>query len=556
MKEKLRNRERYRRPISEATSFPAHTSEEHYWVIPDGVTWRKYFPLLRLLVEEGVCNLVLLESAVDLLDYRSVSPCLQTTTDNDNNNKFVPEKPAPQERSKISKLIQQYPGRVFPFCDLSLQEDEHDEFDEMQYSSLGISERSQHALLRAGRMLREQCPGVNESTNILVICTDEEFASKFPSEDGLDLLLVDKFLEDVVSNNNSFFTLKKRCEEDYALRNIRKSVKQNDGELKEYYTENHIQEGMKNKTLAKGRLEVTKDNPKEGFVTTSDGLTYFLNQQLGHYNRAFHHDIVCIKILGKAEWGRPVGRRRLVHHSDGDEDNQGQAIDVDFSPPVPSARVVAIVEPSRRQFITTVVNLPMNDETSVLVIPMDYRIPKIRIKTNAWKRYVGNRLLVQVDAWGVDSKYPAGHCNKIIGPIGDLETEIACLLHEHELRLEPFSAAALASLPPEGSDWEIPPEEIKRRKDLRSSHRIFSVDPPGCQDIDDTMHAKVLPNGDIEIGVHIADVTYFVKHNSPLDLEAQIRGTTFYLVDRRFDMLPSLLSSGTLLLFKSKSNHA
>lgn len=54
----------------------------------------------------------------------------------------------------------------------------------------------------------------------------------------------------------------------------------------------------------------------------------------------------------------------------------------------------------------------------------------------------------------------------------------------------------------------------------------------------------VLPNGDIEIGVHIADVTYFVPHNTALDIEAQIRGTTFYLVDRRFDMLPSLLSSG------------
>jgi DIS3-like exonuclease 1 len=58
----------------------------------------------------------------------------------------------------------------------------------------------------------------------------------------------------------------------------------------------------------------------------------------------------------------------------------------------------------------------------------------------------------------------------------------------------------------------------------------------------------VLPNGDIEVGVHIADVTYFVPHNSPLDKEAQVRGTTFYLVDRRFDMLPSLLSSGTTTL--------
>jgi exoribonuclease II len=54
----------------------------------------------------------------------------------------------------------------------------------------------------------------------------------------------------------------------------------------------------------------------------------------------------------------------------------------------------------------------------------------------------------------------------------------------------------------------------------------------------------VLPNGDVEVGVHIADVTYFVPHKSALDTEAQVKATTFYLVDRRFDMLPSLLSSG------------
>lgn len=59
----------------------------------------------------------------------------------------------------------------------------------------------------------------------------------------------------------------------------------------------------------------------------------------------------------------------------------------------------------------------------------------------------------------------------------------------------------------------------------------------------------VLPNGYIEVGVHIADVTYFVPHESALDKEAQVRGTTFYLVDRRFDMLPSLLSSGEFACF-------
>jgi exoribonuclease II len=58
----------------------------------------------------------------------------------------------------------------------------------------------------------------------------------------------------------------------------------------------------------------------------------------------------------------------------------------------------------------------------------------------------------------------------------------------------------------------------------------------------------VLSNGDIEVGVHIADVTHFLKHKSALDIEASRRATTFYLVDRRFDMLPSLLSSGMFFL--------
>jgi exoribonuclease R len=79
---------------------------------------------------------------------------------------------------------------------------------------------------------------------------------------------------------------------------------------------------------------------------------------------------------------------------------------------------------------------------------------------------------------------------------------------------------------------------LVNHRDLRQSHHIFSADPIGCQDIDDIMHARYLLNGDIEIGVHIADVTWFVPLNSALDREARICGTTFYLVDRQFDMLP------------------
>lgn len=69
------------------------------------------------------------------------------------------------------------------------------------------------------------------------------------------------------------------------------------------------------------------------------------------------------------------------------------------------------------------------------------------------------------------------------------------------------------------------------------------MDPPGCTDIDDALHTRILPNGRIEVGVHIADVSHFIKPGNALDKEAAIRATTVYLVDRRIDMVPELLSS-------------
>lgn len=72
---------------------------------------------------------------------------------------------------------------------------------------------------------------------------------------------------------------------------------------------------------------------------------------------------------------------------------------------------------------------------------------------------------------------------------------------------------------------------------------ICSVDPPGCTDIDDALHSRVLSNGNIEVGVHIADVSHFIRPGTALDKEAASRATTVYLVDKRIDMVPELLSS-------------
>ena len=98
----------------------------------------------------------------------------------------------------------------------------------------------------------------------------------------------------------------------------------------------------------------------------------------------------------------------------------------------------------------------------------------------------------------------------------------------------------MACLPPE--DWVVTPENMKGRRDLRQLP-VCSIDPPGCKDIDDALHYRVLPNGNCEVGVHIADVTNVVKPGTAIDLEAASRSTSTYLVDRRLDMLPGLLTT-------------
>jgi DIS3-like exonuclease 1 len=120
------------------------------------------------------------------------------------------------------------------------------------------------------------------------------------------------------------------------------------------------------------------------------------------------------------------------------------------------------------------------------------------LRTRSWRNFVNVRIKIEVDDWEPGTSYLKGRCAEILGPIGDLETEIRALLIENEVELDPFSAEAIACLPSVGDQWRVSDKEVIGRKDLRGIRRIFSVDPPGCQDIDDTMHAQTLENGDLE----------------------------------------------------------
>ena len=220
---------------------------------------------------------------------------------------------------------------------------------------------------------------------------------------------------------------------------------------------------------------------------------------------------------------------------------------------------------SQRCWGAYIASLPREEEEGmdkaagkrILVIPYNRKIPKIRILTTQYKSLQGHRIKVRIDAWPVSSQYPQGHFVSVLGRTGDLETEIDTILTENGVTVSPFSQGILNELPSLSScpSWRPDPEEVARRRDLRDI-LVMSIDPIGCEDVDDALSVRKLENGNLEVGVHIADVTHFVPVNSLTDQEARKRATTVYLADRRYDMLPPVLSSQLCSLLGSVERYA
>ena len=212
---------------------------------------------------------------------------------------------------------------------------------------------------------------------------------------------------------------------------------------------------------------------------------------------------------------------------------------------IPTGTIVGIVKRQPRSYCGSITNdsvekLESGDEIREFV-PVDPRFPSFYIKTFNSHNLLNKRIVVTFDGWPANSAKPLGHFKRIIGDIGDMRTEGDVILLEHNVEIAPFSKAVYDCLPPEGDAFAISAEEIKKRLDLRSIN-VVSIDPPGCKDIDDALHCYPLPNGNYSVGVHIADVSHFVRPDTAIDREAAHRSTTVYLVDRRTDMLPKLLT--------------
>ena len=200
--------------------------------------------------------------------------------------------------------------------------------------------------------------------------------------------------------------------------------------------------------------------------------------------------------------------------------------------------VVKIIERNT----TTVVGIFEDSKNFGFVVSEDTRISRdIYIaKRDRNGAQDGDVVTVKITKWPEGNRKPEGVVTEILGRKGDRGIDILIVIKKLGLP-EEFSAKVLKYA--DGISEEIDESEYKGRRDLRDV-RMVTIDGEDAKDLDDAVSIERLPNGNYKLGVHIADVSHYVRENNPLDKEALKRATSVYLIDRVIPMLPRKLSNG------------
>jgi ribonuclease R/exosome complex exonuclease DIS3/RRP44 len=255
----------------------------------------------------------------------------------------------------------------------------------------------------------------------------------------------------------------------------------------------------------------------EGKISSStSGTAYLVNQDLpkdiyiskNNTNKALHLDTVKIRVIQGNGNGRSI-----------------------------EGEVIEMVERFRTEFVGVI---QLSEKYAFFVpdsnrIPVDFFIPLNKING----ALDGQKVVAKLTDWKEDAKNPNGKIVRVIGYAGEHETEIHSILEEYGLPYDfPEDVLAEASAIP----TEISQNDIDDRRDMRDV-LTFTIDPHDAKDFDDALSVEWV-NGELFVGVHIADVSHYMRPDTELDREAYGRGTSVYLVDRCVPMLPENLSNG------------
>ena len=203
----------------------------------------------------------------------------------------------------------------------------------------------------------------------------------------------------------------------------------------------------------------------------------------------------------------------------------------------PEGEVIEVLERNKSEFVG-VIDIQKNFafvSTANAKMYTDIFIPKDKIG----EAQQGDVVIAKIEDWPKKADSPFGTIIKVLGKPGEHDTEIHAILAEYGL---PYDFPIEVELYAQKIDTSIQESEIKKRRDMRDT-LTFTIDPKDAKDFDDALSFKKLENGNYEIGIHIADVSYYLQEGTLLDDEAYNRATSVYLVDRVVPMLPEVLSN-------------
>jgi ribonuclease R/exosome complex exonuclease DIS3/RRP44 len=263
------------------------------------------------------------------------------------------------------------------------------------------------------------------------------------------------------------------------------------------------------KTYHEGKVDITGRGNAYIVVEGIDDDVFVSNNKI---NKAFHKDIVEVYIYPNKKGKKLEGE---VHK---------------------------IIERNKTAFVG-IVDM---QKTFAFVRATDYRMYTDIFVSNdkLGGAQNGDKVIVEITDWPDDVGSPFGKITEVLGKPGEHNTEIHSILAEYGLPYEfPVEVERFA----DALDTSIKEEEINKRRDMREV-LTFTIDPRDAKDFDDALSFQLLPNGNYEIGIHIADVSHYLKEGTVLDDEAYERATSVYLVDRVVPMLPEVLSNNACSL--------
>ncbi|MDG1571514.1 ribonuclease R [Robiginitalea sp. M366] len=258
-----------------------------------------------------------------------------------------------------------------------------------------------------------------------------------------------------------------------------------------------------------GTLDVNSQG--NGYVVTEE-LEEDIFVSYPNLNRAFHGDTVEVQLFQKRKQSRPEGK------------------------------ILKVVKRKKTAFVGIVDTY----KSFAFVRPTDHRMyTDIFVRLDDLQGAKEHeKVLVEMLDWPEDADSPFGKVIEVLGIPGEHDTEIHSILAEYGLpyRFPPEVEAEANAL-----DTRIDEAEVARRKDFRDV-LTFTIDPKDAKDFDDALSFRPLENGDVEVGIHIADVSHYLQADTLLEEEAYERATSVYLVDRVVPMLPEILSNNACSL--------